>query len=383
MTDISKSIGRTFLLVGFLPALVLVVLNSAVIVPLLPTLGNFMSQPILGLDGGFYILIPLAIGSLLTALAEPLTLLYEGVFDFERTFLLKPLMKHNERNHDKLYSDLVALKQAYVREDDEHKRQSLERAIGQEHAKLFETRRTDTLPYDKRRLLPTRLGNTWAAIEEYPAYRYGMDGVTFWPRLRACIPKEYLETIDGESVYMRFLLNLSFVSACFALESVIVVLTQHSPTINSVTAFAVGVGCLLIAHLAYRGCVTVTRSLGELIKSSFDLYRGELLAELGIEWKPKTRLEERRIWIGIARYLVTGENTYWPETHADIVKSIDVAQPSGITSPYWTLAHIDMTMAEYGGNVPWDVLMGVLEVEQSTRNRDRCDSTCSGTRSTT
>jgi len=82
MADIPKALSRTFLLVGFLPAIVLMVLNTAVIAPLSPSLSRFFSQPVLGLDGGFYILIPLAIGCLLTALADPLIRLYEGVYAF-------------------------------------------------------------------------------------------------------------------------------------------------------------------------------------------------------------------------------------------------------------------------------------------------------------
>jgi hypothetical protein len=368
VTDIPKGLGRTFLLVGFLPALVLMVLNSAFIVPSLPALGDFLDQPILGLEGGFYILIPLAIGCLLTALAEPVTLVYEGVYGFERSFLLKPLLWHGQKQHEKLYADLVSLKQAYVSEKDEFRRRSLIRAISQEHRKLFECRQADILPYDKRRLLPTRLGNTWAAIEEYPAYRYGMDGVIFWPRLRACIPKEYLETIDSEAVHMRFLLNLSFVVTCFGIESVVMALIAQGLSVRALTAVAWGISSLLVAYILYRASVALTRSLGELVRSSFDLYRHELLAELGVDWKPETRIDERRTWIGLAQYLVTGEDAYWPEPPLETVESVGVQDPSGKIGHYWKLAHTDVTIAEYGANAPLDVLMVALEAEQLKGN---------------
>jgi hypothetical protein len=312
MSDIPKSLGRTFLMVGFLPALTLMLLNAAVVVPLIPALGKFLSQPILGLAEGFYLLIPLAIGCLLTALSDSLIWLYEGVYTFQRSFLLKPLLRHNEELHKKLYADLTSLKQAYANEKDQVKRESLERRIGQEYRRLFESQQTDLLPYDSRRLLPTRLGNVWAAIEEYPASRYGMDGVTFWPRLRSFVPKEYLETIDSENAYFRFMISLSFVLSCFGFESMIVAVITQGLSREAVVVIAIGIGTILLGFLLYRAAVVLARSMGELIKTCFDLYRHELLVKLGVDWKPCTQTEGQKVWTSLANYIVTGENIFYP-----------------------------------------------------------------------
>jgi hypothetical protein len=338
----------------------------AVVAPLIPALGEFLNQPILGLDGGFYLLAPLAIGCLLAALADPLIRLYEGVYTFQRSFLLKPLLRSNQKQHDELYANLITLKQTYVNEKDGVKRQSLMRRIGQEHRRLFESRQTDALPYDNRRLLPTRLGNAWAVIEEYPAYRYGMDGVTFWPRLRACVPKDYLETIDSENTYIRFMINLSFTLSCFGLESIIVAFIVRGFTVAGIVPIILGVGAFFAAYVLYRAAAALTRSMGELIKSCFDLYRHELLRELGIDWEPETRMEERKMWIGLANYLVTGEDVYYPKSpkvgeEPVQRRSATMRRPP---SDYLERVHVEVAITEYGANAPLDVLMVASEAVQ-------------------
>ena len=230
-----------------------------------------------------------------------------------RSFFLWPLLILNRRRHKRIYTGLISLKQAYLNEQDEVKRQSLVQRIVQEHEVVLD-QQTTLLPFDSRRILPTRLGNAWAAIEEYPAYRYGMDGVTFWPRLRACVPRDYLEAIDNEAMYARLMINLSFILGCFGIESVIAMFVFHGLVLRTiVTLIALAAGSISAAYMLYRASVGLTGALGELIKSCFDLYRNELLQKMDPDLKPETRRDERKMWISLANFLSTGEDFYYPE----------------------------------------------------------------------
>jgi hypothetical protein len=360
MTDLPKSLGKAFLLIGFLPALLFTLLNAITVVRLSPEMYEFMSEPVLGVEGGLYLLVPLSLGCLLTALIDPLVRLFEGIYLFQRDFFLKPFVVRNQKQHDERFRDLILLKTAYKDEQDDMKRDSLMRRIVQEHNKLFDEGLDRLFPYDRRRILPTRLGNAWAAIEEYPAYRYGMDGVTFWPRIRPCVPKEYLEAIDDESMYIRLLLSLSFVLTMFGFESMLTVLVINRLQSNVVfNMIVLSISVLLGAYILYRFAVNLTVSMGGMIKSCFDLYRNNVLEEMGIEWHPQSGSDERRLWTGLTSFLLTGEDLYYPKRSnscKDSDSSLTEDHGQSIVPSSWDHLLLVVLQARYGANAPLDVL---------------------------
>jgi hypothetical protein len=69
---------------------------------------------------------------------------------------------------------------------------------------------------------------------------------------------------------------------------------------------AVGLGCaagtFLLSRCSYLAAVTAAGVFGELVRSCYDLFRGDLLAKLG--WPmPPTLPRERQLWLALSQQL--------------------------------------------------------------------------------
>jgi len=56
------------------------------------------------------------------------------------------------------------------------------------------------------------------------------------------------------------------------------------------------VGFLLLSHLAYLGSISAASAWGAKVKGAFDLYRNDLLKQLGYDRLPSTLKEEKNLW---------------------------------------------------------------------------------------
>ena len=159
----------------------------------------------------------------------------------------------------------------------------------------------------RNQILPTRFGNTVKSFEEYPAHQYGMDAVTLWPRIIAVTPKDYLGALDDARTSMSFFLNCSFLSALTLAVLLLAGLEFRRPFCDGLTfsSWALEiVGLALASWLFYIGSVGRAAAWGEIVKSTFDLYRWDLLKQLGHSQKPRTRDAERKIWTAISRQII-------------------------------------------------------------------------------
>jgi len=167
-----------------------------------------------------------------------------------------------------------------------------------------------TYPDDRSLILPTRLGNAIRSFEYYSDREYGIDSIEIWPRLVAVIPKEYAVSIDDSKTTFDFMLNSSLLSLLLCVL-ILVAGLLYPASLNSlwnagywiltIVAFA------LLAYFFYRLSINRAHAWGLLIKSSFDLYRWELLKKLGYTQQPKHRLEERELWEEISRQAIYGD----------------------------------------------------------------------------
>jgi hypothetical protein len=339
---------KAFIIAAFIPALVFVALNLTLIVPYLPSqfstqVINFsLTLPLLedvkieG-QGLFYTFAPVVIGAALILLNTPIIKLYEGAFSWQRNFLLKPLLERVRRRQQAKHRKLGALQGEYNRvaaqlERGEGNPQALQLQLdalrsytgNQPTASSIEELYLDLfspggmgweMPFDEARLMPTRLGNAFAIIEEYPYRRYGMDGVTFWPRLTHVISEDYKTVIDSAKTNLDSLLNFSLLSGVLGLE--FLALAGYVLTTGQRGAagwFVVGwVAAWVAAYLFYRATVTATQSMGMQISACFDLFRGALLEKLDVK-QPQDLLAERAVWRGLAKFLVSGDAYYYPRT---------------------------------------------------------------------
>jgi len=148
--------------------------------------------------------------------------------------------------------------------------------------------------------LPTRLGNALRAAESYPGdeERWGLDAAFWWPRLYLILPDSARDQVDNARASLDQLVVLTMLSAAFG----VVALALSCAGLN----LAVGLGCaggaLLLSRCSYLAAVTAAGVFGELVRSSYDLFRGDLLAKLG--WPmPPTLSAERKLWTALSQQL--------------------------------------------------------------------------------
>jgi hypothetical protein len=151
-------------------------------------------------------------------------------------------------------------------------------------------------------IMPTRIGNIFKNVELYPLVRYNMDAVLLWPRLYQILPTAAATALADAKSAMDFMLVICSLSFGHAIIGSLIVLAGRLSPFLFLTVFW---GSLLVGWLAYRGIVEATLSYGQIIKSSFDLYRGELLKELGLK-TPASLTEERETWRNINLQLFRG-----------------------------------------------------------------------------
>jgi hypothetical protein len=155
-------------------------------------------------------------------------------------------------------------------------------------------------PAELGAVLQTRLGNTLRAAESYPGdpERWGLDAVFWWPRLYLIIPDSARAQVDDARASMDQMVVLSALSVMFA---------------GVAAGFGIAglplavwvpccVGGLALSWLTYRAAVTSAAGFGDLVRSCFDLFRGDLLTHLG--WPLPDKLQdERALWGALGQQL--------------------------------------------------------------------------------
>ncbi len=179
-----------------------------------------------------------------------------------------------------------------------------------------------TYPEDLNDVLPSRFGNTLKAAENYSGERYGLDSVHFWPRLVQVIPFDYKLGIDNVRNELSFLVNMSVLSIIFSLLCVLAIFysmwTANFEIANPVI-YAEFVGrtarYLISASLGFISCgifynasIFSVGSFGLMIRSSFDLFRLDLLKKLGLE-RPKDSIEEFENWNSLNELIILGSHS--------------------------------------------------------------------------
>jgi uncharacterized repeat protein (TIGR01451 family) len=171
-------------------------------------------------------------------------------------------------------------------------------------------------PERENLVLPTRLGNVIRSFESYPLRQYGMDAVTFWPRLVAEIPEDYAAAVDEAKTSFDFMLNCSALSG---LLSFMVFLTGllYPSAFNLPRTFILWlveiISLYLMAYLFYRLSIGRARTWGNTVRTSFDIFRRHLLKHLGYTQIPESLEEERKIWTNIGSRMEYGDYSQLPQ----------------------------------------------------------------------
>jgi hypothetical protein len=155
-------------------------------------------------------------------------------------------------------------------------------------------------PYDEAMLRPTRLGNVFATAAEYPWLIYAMDGLLWLPHLAPFLPSYVGDALDGAQSRLLGLLNLSLVCALLAVEGGLVL-----GLVANQWAAAIGwaiVGAILAWSL-YQAAVNQALEVASQIRVSFNLYRQEVLKQLGLPI-PDSIAAERALWQTLTQELL-------------------------------------------------------------------------------
>ena len=178
-------------------------------------------------------------------------------------------------------------------------------------------------------ILPTRLGNILRAAESYPQLRYRIDSVPLWPRMVYAIDEKYMAHVDTANDQCSFLLNSSLLSgifACFSFMAVIyqlfllyilfygifdlsnfsVIAEPMSFITNILLYLALGLLSLMIAWFFYTASLFNVSKYGNMIRSSYDLFRFNLIEKLHLKLPP-TFEKEKELWEQISEFVTIGE----------------------------------------------------------------------------
>jgi hypothetical protein len=154
------------------------------------------------------------------------------------------------------------------------------------------------IPSEEAQRMPTRLGNLLRALELRPQEKYGLDIFVCWPRLWLVLP----DNVKKEIIIARD--NLDTTARIWMWGLLFLVWTPF-------TAWVIPISVIVI-FLAYHWMLQAASTYGQLIESSFDLYRAELYQAL--RWPlPNNPAEERKQGEQLTAYLWRGSDSDKPE----------------------------------------------------------------------
>jgi hypothetical protein len=140
---------------------------------------------------------------------------------------------------------------------------------------------------DRRSVLPTRLGNTLAAMEERAGAAYGWDAAVAWPRLYPVLGDACRQQVNDHRNALDSGIRLAATG------------TLLTPVAGWLL-WGSGWGLLLavvpptITWISYRGAVQAARGYGQAVTAAFDLHRFDLLTALHLPL-PTDRDAERTL----------------------------------------------------------------------------------------
>jgi hypothetical protein len=182
-------------------------------------------------------------------------------------------------------------------------------------------------------VLPTRFGNILRSFEHHPRHLYNIAPISGWARLLAVIPENFKALLEEQETNVLFLVNLVVVFLLLGAE--LFALRPAAPQ----TLAALATLTLPLAYATYRLACSAASIWGEFVRSAFDLYRLDLLKQLGVDVPPHpiTLADERKLWRQVERLTFEIEKTgddlrFLPRTWAakELVRSSVPAMPTTV-----------------------------------------------------
>ena len=153
-------------------------------------------------------------------------------------------------------------------------------------------------PHDEDFVLPTTIGNSVRAFEVYSRVVYGIDAIPAWPRLSMILPEQARAQINHSRAIFDFAANLLLISLITTI--LYIMLCIWSRQISGLWIPIVYSGAFLFFRYMLD---TAASQWGEQVKGAFDLYRGDLAEQLGLEM-PRSADREREMWEYVTHMMI-------------------------------------------------------------------------------
>lgn len=322
LSAISGQFSKNLVLGTFMPVVTFVILNLMFVIPYIPYEWHFLTQlrtfDTSGMVAIFFLTIVTT--GLLYNLNIPIIRFYEG-YPWKDSLIGRWRTRYYQRQlrQDtslRTRAELFRVKPRALKGSTEEgfdtltveERRKQVGRISSVRAMLGRSINTE-FPLTESSILPTRLGNVIRSFEDYPQRQYNMAAITLWPRLIAKIDKEYAALIDDAKASFDFMVNFSVLSMSTALATLFIGLIYPIPLASRQLLLPWLVEIIffaLLSYVTYIWSIGRASNWGDMVKGAFDLYRWELLKQLGYQREPTNLTEERELWGKISRQLIYG-----------------------------------------------------------------------------
>lgn len=159
--------------------------------------------------------------------------------------------------------------------------------------------------YSRYWLAPTAMGNIAESVRSYARSRYEMNLDPFWSRLQKVLlgDEKFYSTLVDAKTQLDFMISIFWLTVCItAVWSVTLLYLRRS-----LAAFLiVAVLGPVLSVLWYRIALQNYRAFADILRSSIDLYRFQLLDNLHVG-KPCGTDQERRTWADLNQIIGYGQ----------------------------------------------------------------------------
>ena len=310
LTSISGQFGKPLILGIFFPTVLFVMLGTLFLLPLFPGDWTFFrSLQVLATEWQLAAVTLLAIllSGILYNLNNLIIRFYEG-YPWQDLWLLGTWrMGHYQRQFEAARAQNIGMRTLL----NELERQNVDEKILQKIERLYDRiggAVNNEFPSRRNLVLPTRLGNIMRSFEDYADRQYGMDAVTLWPRLIAKVAPDYATSVDDTKISFNFMINSSILSFLLALAMLVIGAFYGTAfTSPGLIVWLVEIaGFMALTVVFYHWSINRAKAYGATVKGAFDLYRWELLKQLGYKQVPKTVSDEKTLWDQISRNMIYG-----------------------------------------------------------------------------
>jgi hypothetical protein len=157
-----------------------------------------------------------------------------------------------------------------------------------------------SFPADPADLLPTRVGNAMRAYEQHSNQRWGLDGITIWPRIELLMSAEERELLTDAQTDLFVLLNAAAVATAVG-----ICLIVDKATNGGGSSWALYLVPFALSYLLYRASIRPARRRGSVVRASIDLHRLEIYEKVGLR-APTSLADERHLAVRLNQFLLYG-----------------------------------------------------------------------------